>query len=544
MSKTGLVRSTSIMVVCIGITKFLGIISLVPLNQLLGNTGQGFYSTAYNLYTILLVLATSGFPVALSKLISERAAVKQYGEIEELYRFTMRLVVSFAVFGALLVWFGAPYYAALVAIHANRHEISQMTLSIRALAPAILFVPLESVLRGYLQGFQQVKGPAISQAIEQLFRVLVAVGGAFLMIKIGRGVAEGAAAATFGAFIGAFAGVLVLWAAIVPVRRQHILPSERQSHLGNRHMWQMLYTVALPVCLGSLVVPISSNIDSITVVNLLTHFAGQTFRQAEAGFGVLSRQAQNLVQLPLAFAMAVGFSVMPAISSAKALRDTSAIQANIIAPIRMMFFVTFPAAATFFALARPIEYILSNDYTGAAIIATISFMCIFSSLELMSTYILQGLGQFYKPVQNMFYGIALKAILNIVLIVLLKNVIGAAIATIIGYMLSSTLNIRAVRKYSGVKFSIFRLAMPFFLATLPLLIELCIVNYVLGDVGMRIFHTSTWIWNVLQLMVSCLTGGILYLFVALRMRVLRPNQLRALPFIGQRLSRFSERRWG
>ncbi|MFB5189937.1 putative polysaccharide biosynthesis protein [Alicyclobacillus fastidiosus] len=544
MQKAGLVRGSSIMVAAIGITKFLGIISIVPINQLLGNVGQGYYSTAYNLYTILMVLATSGLPTALSKLISERASTNRFGEIEQLYRITLKLVCSFAVIGALLVWFGAPYYASLVGLHANHSEIADMTLSIRALAPAILVVPLESALRGYLQGFQEVKGPALSQAIEQLFRVVVAVFGTLIVVKIGMGVAKGAAAATFGAFVGAVAGVLVLWLAIFPLRRHNKRLLTYKADRSDKEIRRLLYRVALPVCLGSLVVPISSNIDSLTVVNFLTHFAGQSFSQAQAGFGILSRQAQNLVQLPLAFTMAVGFSVMPAISEAMSLKDGSVIQLNIITPFRMMFFVTFPAAAVFLSLGKPIEYILSNSFDGSKVIATISFMCIFSSMELMSTYILQGLGNFYRPVRNMFLGIALKAILNVLLIILLKSVLGAAIATILGYVLSSTLNILAVKRYSGVQFSVIRLALPFLLASLPLLIELVLVNHLLSFIGSSFSHSWLWIWNVFQLSIACVTGGALYLFITLRMRLIRPQQIRSLPIVGQWLSRLTEKTIG
>ena len=542
MSKQGLVRGSSIMVTAIGIAKFLGIISIVPINQLLGNVGQGFYSTAYNLYTILMVLAQGGLPTALSKLISERASGGNYLEIEQLYRFTLKLVSFFAVIGALLVWFGAPYYATLVALHATKQDIAEMTISVRALAPAILIVPFESALRGYLQGFQEVRGPALSQVSEQLFRVLVAVLGTLFIVKMGMGVAKGAAAATFGAFVGAIAGVFILWQAIVPLRKKNRPQFTSKSQTtSNGTIRRMLYAVALPVCLGSLVVPISSNVDSLTVVNFLTHFAGQTFNQAQASFGILSRQAQNLVQLPLAFTIAVGFSVMPAISAAKSQNDQTDVQLNIITPIRMMFIVTFPSAAVFFALARPIEFMFSNSYDGANIIATISFMCIFSSMELMSTYILQGLGNFYQAVRNMFLGVALKAILNILLIILLKSVIGAAIATILGYMLSSTLNVLAVRKCSGVQFSVPRLALPFLLASLPLLIELLLVNNILSYLGASLPHNLAWAWNILQLLISCLIGSVLYVFIAIRLRLLRPKQLHSLPIVGHWLWHVTER---
>jgi len=538
--KSNLTRGASIMVVCVAIAKFLGVVWIIPVTTLIGNEGLGIYSNAYAMYNILLTLATSGFPLAMGKLVSERLAHKQYGEVEQMYRVTMRVVTLFGIAAFLLMWFGAPLYSTVIAVLAPGKASSQMVLSIRALAPSLLVVPIMSALRGYLQGFQQLEAPAYSQAVEQLFRVIAMVIGAYIVVHAGMGVVAGAAAATFGAFVGAVAGLCLLVAAVIPVRRQFRHQGQGTSRLSNRQILRMMYRVALPVSLGTLVVPISNLADSLTVQNFLM-IAGKTLREATIDYGILSRQALYLIQLPLSFAFAIGVSVLPAISEAVALKRQPTIQSHVTGTFRTMFFITFPTAAVLLVLANPIDYVLSHSYQGAPIISAVSFMCVFSSLELISTYILQGLGKMYRPVRNMFLGVFVKVLLNVVLITLMHSVMGAAIATTIGYLFSSILNVLAVRKYGRVRFSMPKLAMPFLLPTVPLCVVLYVVNALVHKLLGASLRHHLWMQNLVQFIVASACGAIFYIYLAIRIGSVRPEELSQLPSIGRRLSAFARR---
>lgn len=527
------------MVVCVGIAKFLGVVWIIPVTTLIGNIGLGIYSNAYAMYNILLTLATSGFPLAMGKLISERLALKRYGEVEQMYRLTMRAVTGFGIVAFLLMWFGAPLYSSFIAVSASATAASQIVPSIRALAPSLLVVPIMSALRGYLQGFQQLEAPAYSQAIEQLFRVVAMVIGAYVVIHAGMGIVAGAAAATFGAFIGAVAGLILLVIAVIPVRKSFLQRERETSRLTNRQILGVMYRVALPVSLGTLVVPISNLVDSLTVQNFLM-LAGKSLHQAIDDYGILSRQALYLIQLPLSFAFAIGISVLPAISEALALKQQSVIQSQITGTFRSMFFITLPTAAALLVLAKPIDYVLSHSYQGAPIISAVSFMCVFSSLELISTYILQGLGKMYRPVRNMFLGVLVKLVLNLVLITSMHSVMGAAIATTIGYLFSSALNVWAVRKYGHVRFSMPRLAMPFLLPTVPLCVVLYLTNrLVIALLYNRLSAHHLWIQNLLQFIVASTIGALFYIYLSIRIKAVRANELRSLPAIGKRLYRFA-----
>ncbi|MDP9729288.1 putative polysaccharide biosynthesis protein [Alicyclobacillus tolerans] len=537
---TNVARGASIYVICVGIAKFLGIIYIIPLTYLLGNVGLGLYNNAYAMFTIFQQLALAGFPLAMSKLISERLAIKRYGEAEQYYRVAMRTIIPLGIIAFLLMWFLAPALSGLTAVQDSGEAARYMVPSFRALAFALLFIPFMSGYRGYLQGFQQLEMPAYSQTVEQIFRVLWMVTATYYLMRVRHeSYVFGSASATFGATVGAAAGALLLALAVRPIRREY----KPLASFSNQSDWQALrtlYKVALPISLGGLVVPISNLADSFTVQNLLIA-AHDSFREAAAQYGILTRQALYLIQLPLTFAYAIGVSILPAVSSAKAKKDQSALQRTVSSTVRGMFLMTFPAAAVLLVLARPLSATLSGDFDGAPIISAVSFMAIFSSLELISTYILQGLGNFYRPVRNMFLGVFVKIMFNILLIPTFHSVMGAAIATTIGYIFSSTLNVLAVKKYGQVKFSLFRYSIRFLLPTLPtaavLWITRAVTHWFLHDLMIR----SVRITSAVELLLAVGAGGWVYIYLLLKLGIVREKELEALPGIGRRLAIIARR---
>lgn len=527
------------MVAMVTVAKLLGLVYIFPLTRLIHNEGMGIYANAYSLYVILLQISTSGFPTAMGKLVSERLATRRYTDVEQMYRLTLRLVTLLGIVLFVVMWVGAPWYSRLVAIRESADAVAAITLSIRALSFSLLIVPALSSLRGYLQGFQAMEASAYSQAVEQFVRVIAIVLGAYLVMRHGGSMADGAAAATFGAFVGGVAALIVLAAAVLPLRRDfksHFSP--RRLSMSARKMLRLMFVVALPISLGALVVPIANLIDSLTVTNLLT-WVGYSFDKATAAYGILSRQAMQLIQLPLAFAMAIGASLLPAVSQAKAMQNQRAIQSHVTGTLRSMMLMTVPVAATLLILGRPLDQFLFGSNEGAVIISSVSFMSIFSSLELLTTYILQGLGQLYRPVRNMFIGVFIHLIFNLALIPFF-HIIGAAIATTLGYILSSTLNVLAVRKYGGVHFSVWRLSAPFLVASLPLLLALWAGSFV-GYHLLHPFFASPDAVAALQVLLAVGLGGLVYLTVALRLRAVTSEELIQVPWLGQRLARFAHR---
>lgn len=531
------------MVISVTLTKILGLIYIIPLSRLIGETGMGIYSNAYNLYIILSTLSTAGFPTAMGKLISERLALKKFGDVEQIYRVTMTVLSLLSIPLAALMWFGAPVYSHLIALKDPNESARYLTWSVRAVAPSLLVVPIISGLRGYLIGFQQLEAPAYSQAIEQIVRVVAIVAGAAMVIQWNKndplsGVASGAAAATFAAFLGALAALVLLLFAVAPVRREAKPVRDDGRTISSSTALKTLYHIALPISIGSLVLPIAGIIDSLTVQNLLT-FKGLSFKDAISQYGILSQQAMKLAQLPMAFAMAIGSSILPAMAHANALRDHATVEQQVSGTMRSMFFMTFPVVAVLWILAVPIDRVLFRTTDGSGIIAGAALMGIFSSLELVSTYMLQGIGNMYRPVRNMFIGVFIKLILNL-LFILPFGILGAAFATTLGYLVSSTLNILAVKKYGRMRLSFWGSAAPSLIATAFLCGSMAVTNWVAFHAAVHLISSDFWL-RTLQLTASLVVGGVVYLVASIRLRAVSASELRRLPAIGHHLARLAER---
>ncbi|QSO50632.1 polysaccharide biosynthesis protein [Alicyclobacillus curvatus] len=537
MGKGNLTRGASVMVAMVTLAKVLGLIYIIPLTRIIHEEGLGIYGQAYNFYIILNTLSTSGFPTAMAKLISERLALKRYGDVEQMYRLTIRIVFVLGVILFVVMWVGAPLYSHLVALKEPAEGAEAMTMSIRALSFALLVVPVMSALRGYLQGFQEMEPSAYSQALEQFVRVIAIVVGAYVVVKQGGSIAAGAAAATFGAVVGALAGVLLLMAAVVPLRRSFLRQtrSSRTSESAKRTVHAM-FQIGMPVSLGNLVIPFSGLVDSLTVQNMLM-FSGYSFATATAAYGILSRQAMQLIQLPLAFAGALGVAILPALAESKALGDKRAIHTRITGTIRSMMFMTLPVAASLLVLAAPIDEIWAGNHKGAVIISSVCFMSIFSSLELISTFMLQGLGKMYRPVRNMMIGVGVKLVFNLILIPPF-HILGAAIATTIGYIVSSTLNVLAVKKYGQVRFSVWRLTAPSTFATIFLCVTLAVGSWAGFHLGNVLTHAAFAVASI-QIVVSIGLGGIVYVWLSIVFGAVSGPELARVPLVGRPLSRFA-----
>lgn len=525
------------MVVSFTLAKVLGLLYILPLTRIIGPAGLGIYSSAYSLYLIFNTLSTSGFPTAMAKLIAEKLALRQYADVEQMYRVTMRIVFSLGVILFLAMWFGAPLFSHITALRESKQAVSSVTLSIRALSFALLVVPLESGLRGYLQGFQELEPSGWSQVVEQLVRVVAIVVGAYLVMQSGGSIVGGAAAATFGAFVGAVGGLALLLTATVPLRRNF----QRQVHhsrpsLTSRQIVKALYRIGLPVSVGNLVIPISGIIDALTVQNLLI-FSGMSFTAATAEYGILSRIAVQLIQLPLAFAGAIGATILPAIAEASALRNQTAIHTRVTGTFRSMMFMTLPVAATLLVLGRPVDIMMSGQTKGVVVISSVCFMGIFSSLELTSTFILQGLGKMYRPVRNLFLGVFIKFVFNLALIPHF-HILGAAIATTVGYMFSSTLNVLAVKKYGHLRFSVWRLSARSIVATVPLCLMLAIGSWIGFHLAEHVTQRPL-IIAIVQLILAIAVGGVVYVFLSIKIGAVTGPELQRIPLVGRRLAKFA-----
>lgn len=423
------------------IVKILGAVFRIPLVWIITSVGIGYYQTAYPIYVVLVGIATSGFPVAISKMVSERRVVGNYKGADKVFRLVFKILIAFGILASAGVFFGAEYL-----VNERLHNPKAYYAMI-ALSPALLIVPIMAAFRGYFQGHNDMRPSAISQIVEQVARVIAGLGLAWLLVP--KGLEYGAAGGTFGATAGALAGLLVM---LYMYFKKSEDPKETIENTffeeeSNTKILREMFHIALPIIIGALVMPVMVLIDLALVMGRLEAI-GFTNDQANAMYGQLTGMVATLVNLPQVVTSAVAISLVPIISSAFATADNEKLEKNTSLGIRVSLLLGLPAGVGLFALSTPIMMMLfPKEPASVGVLLAISAIgAVFLSIIQSTTSVLQGMGRAHIPVINLFIGAGIKFILTYILTGIPSlNVKGAALSTVAAYIVAACLDYIAVR---------------------------------------------------------------------------------------------------
>ncbi|MGZ4112828.1 MAG: putative polysaccharide biosynthesis protein [Tumebacillaceae bacterium] len=522
-AKKGLVAGAFSLALAGLISKILGVIYNVPFQNIAGDTALAYYNAAYNYYVLLLQVCTAGIPLALSKMISERNAVRDFAGADQIYRVGARYLSLMGLFFFVVMFAGG-------GLLADAMDMSEASTSMRALSFALLIVPVMAAMRGFLQGHQSMDISGNSQVIEQFVRVVFSLSAVLLIVKVWHaGAKYSAAVATFGAVLGALASLFFLARHVVTVRRENRKKYRNPATDRSQDVFRNILLVSIPISLSSLVLPLSQVVDNNTIVRLLTaaHNLGLTHDAAVAQFGIFTGRALRLVALPLSLATAIGLSLMPAISEAISARNQKLTNERTLMAYRLTGFFSFPIAIGVFLLGKQIDIALFADKQGADTIATVGFMAIFSSYEMVTTYILQARGFMYTPIKSMFAGLLFKLILNLMLVPN-YGIFGAAIASVLGYVLSSALNFWALKRKGGTPLPLLDL----FGKPLVSSVVMGLVILLLTWIPVNFFFPwSDRMANLLFVILCGAVGGIVFVALMILQKGLSRDEMKRIPLL-------------
>ncbi len=451
--KKSFLQGAAILASAAVIIKLMGAFFRIPLSNIIGPLGMSYYQTGYPLYNLFLTISTAGIPVAISRMVAERQAVKRYYEAHRVFQTALALLLVLGTASGLLLFFGAEKYATSAGI-------PEAALATRALAPALFFVSVMAAFRGYFQGNQNMKPTALSQVFEQLFRV--GLGLALAVILTEKGLEYAAAGASYGAAAGGAAGLLIMvfiYALSKKSIRQKIRRgSQQRGEAGYKILLRILF-IALPITIGSSIMPLLNMIDVQIVVNRLVE-SGYTPEAAKTLFGELTGFAAPLINLPQVLIQAIAISLVPTIAAAYKQHDREFLTYNVQTGMRTAMIIAMPCAFGMMSLAEPIMLFLYPKEQASAVSAAsslfiLAFGIIFLSGIQTLTAILQGIGKQNVPMVNLMLGAAVKVACTMTLTGIPSiNIRGAAIGTVATYGVTFLLNLIAVRRYTGTRFSI------------------------------------------------------------------------------------------
>lgn len=465
MAKKSFVQGAAVLAAAGLMVKVLGAIFRIPLGNWIGDVGMANYNPAYYVYNFFLILATAGIPVAISRMVSERVSFGQFGEAHRVFKISRVLMLAIGAASFVVVFFGAEFFAEKV-------NVPGAALAMRAISPALLFVPVMASYRGYFQGMQDMKPTAISQVVEQVFRVAVGLSLAYFFFHSATALGSasrfqpeetGAAGATLGAAAGAVGGLLVMLIVYSMSKgklKRRIKTQRKMRRVEpSSSILKKVAIIAVPITIGAAIMPIVNLVDVSIVVRRLQD-AGWDPDQARAMYGQLSAFAGSLINFPQVLTQAVAMSLVPLVAAAYKKNDLRYLRENVSTGLRMAVILGLPCAFGLFALAEPILVLLYPAREASAISAAPCLMVMSVGVVFLSTVqtltgVLQGVGKQMIPVRNLAIGVVIKIIITWTLTGIKSiNILGAAAGTVTAYLIASILNIIAVRKYTGTRFDL------------------------------------------------------------------------------------------
>jgi len=506
------------------IVKIMGAFFRIPLANLIGDEGMGYYQSAYPIYLLLLVISTSGFPTAIAKIVSEKTALGDRYGAYRVFKVSFIALFFVGIITSSVLFFGARLISDVVIKNPKSYY------SMKAIAPALFFVPIMSAFRGYYQGLQDMKPTALSQIIEQFGRVVLGITLAYMLLDKGLEVA--AAGATFGATAGAFVGAVMMTLLFFKNKGDTVgvlVKTHEVEEMGL--IIKRLLAIAIPITIGAAVLPIMQSIDAAIVMRRLQdiNYDAET---ANSLYGQLTGMANPLINLPQVVTAALQVSLVPAVSHLVTKRDRASLYATIESGTRMSLLIGLPAAIGLSILAEPIMVLLyplqiESAISASRILVILGVGVIFLSLFQVQTGIIQGLGKPFVPVKNLFLGAVIKLIISYILLGIPEiNVRGAALATVIGYGIASILNWIYIKNITGIKYSYLNLLVK---PGLSVLVMAIIARYLYG----LLFETMG---NTIATLISVGVGAFIYLIMLIVTRTLTEEDYEIMPG-GRRLSK-------
>ncbi|MGB3367003.1 MAG: polysaccharide biosynthesis protein, partial [Acidaminobacteraceae bacterium] len=449
-SSNSFLKGAAILGIAAIVIKVIGATFRIPLANKIGDLGMGYYQSAYPIYIYLSVIATAGIPTAIAKIVSEKVAIGDHIGANRILKVSLSLMMVVGGMISLALIFSAPTLA-----HYVKNE--KAVYSMYAIAPAIFFVSIMSVFRGYFQGYQRMEAYAWSQVIEQFARVTVGLSLAFMLVS--KGLEFSAAGATFGATVGGIVGSILIFVLFIKYKNTgdftQLVPHDDEA---SKSIVKRLMMVAIPITIGASILPVMTVFDLAIVMRRLNDI-GYMGQDANRLYGQLTGYAQTVVNLPQVITAAVQISIVPAISQFVTLGDKVRRDDTIEAGIRLALIIGLPSSVGLVLLSEgimkllyPMQMNIASN-TGA-VLGILGWGVVFLSMFQITTGILQGIGKQSIPMKNLFFSAILKAVLSYVLVgVAVLNIKGAAIATVSAYALAAILNFTMMVKETKITLS-------------------------------------------------------------------------------------------
>ena len=536
---SNLMKGTAILTLGMFLSKVLGLIYIFPFYAIVGEKNIALYQYAYIPYSIMLAIAISGAPIAVSKFVSKYNAMGDYQSGRKLMKsgILIMMMTGFAAFIALF-FLATPIAGLVIKSEEQVFTVDQIASVIRWVSFALIVVPFMSLWRGFFQGYDKTEPTAVSQLVEQIVRIVVLLGGSFIVVVVFKGKPETAISfAVFAAFIGAIGGLGVLyyyWKKYQPEFNLLRSQSVTSTQLPMSNIYKEVITYSIPMVFVGVANPLFQLVDMLTFNGAMTSIG--LAEVTDTYLSMINFMTHKVVIIPVMLATGFSMALVPTITKYYTQGEYLSLRHAMDKTYQILIFITLPAVVGISLLANEIYFMLySESEMGSMILAHYAPVAILFALFQVTAALLQGIDFQKWIVFSLLSGIFVKLALNIPLIRLLEAD-GAIVATAIGYSVSIIINILVLRKTLNYRSEmVVRRVMLIALLTMAMAVSVLIVHKLLellmGPVDSKF---SALLFSVICAVVGVAVYGFLSLRIGLAQKLLGERLTRIMSKLGMK----------
>ena len=517
------------------IVRLIGMLYRIPLANYIGDEGNGYYSAAYNIYSIMLILSSYSLPVAVSKMVSARLARGQYRNARKILRAALFYATIVGGVGFCALWFGSGFFAEHVI------KMPYSAYALKVLAPTVWIMAYLGVLRGFFQGHSTMVPTAVSQIFEQIVNAVISLLAAKSLFDLGvksnlvygsteYSYAFGAAGGALGTGAGALTALILfvgLYLMYRPKMKRRIRKEQGTSAEGYGMITSTLFLTVVPIIVSSSLYNSSTVIDNVLFGQIMTGL-GEA-KQIASQWGIYSGKYHLLFNIPVAVANSLSSSLIPALSRAVAEKDRKQTLNRIASAIRFSMIIAIPSAVGLAVLAAPISNLLFPGRDNTDLIKMTCYgssAVVVYSLSTVTNAVLQGINRMKTPIRNAGISLVLHTVILFVMLRYLHmGIYGVLYANILFALFICILNARSIARFKRYRQEVKKT----FLTPM-------VASAVMGAAAFGVYRAAYSVFgNLISTGISVLVAVAVYFVLLILLKGVDAQELRSMPG-GTRLS--------
>lgn len=507
------------------IVKVISLIYRSPLLSIIGLEGNGYYSTAINIYTIILLISSYSIPSAISKVIAQKLAFKEYRNAQRVFQCALIYVLVVGGIASIFTFVAAPFLMS---------KSVNSIVALRVLAPTIFFSGLLGVLRGYFQAHGSMLHTSLSQILEQIVNAVVSILAGYLLIQMVADQSEttqaiyGSAGSALGTGAGVVTALLFMFGMFVLNRKtiSRRMKYDRTGQLDSYgEIFKMIITIVTPFILSTFIYNCSTVVNMDTYYRVIMEYKDVDSVTAHIDYGIFATQAVAVVNIPIAIASAMSSATIPGLATTFVRKEYKKTREQVSKAIRMTMLIAIPAAVGLLLLSKPIMHFIFPQKEAldkaSGLLAALSVTVILYCLSTLTNAVLQGIGKVNTPVIHSAVALVIQTAGLVLLLWFTElNLYALACANIIYSFVMCVLNQISVRKHLKYRQEIVRtFILPF------------VSSLIMGAVAYGVYYGLYMILPVsrIVLLIAIGIGAMVYFAMILLTGGVTEKELKAFP---------------